>query len=89
MAGILRATLYKIRFGLRRIQKLLAALPEKTDRNECVQEDISGLAVSLEAAGYVSGGVSPPRQSAEDVELDCREQDLAFPVVAELEDVGK
>src|SRR3989441_12702592 len=59
MAGILGAALYEVLFGLWRVQKLLAALPQEADRSKRVQEDFGGLAVSLQAAGYVSGSASP------------------------------
>src|SRR5206468_13035310 len=89
MAGILWTALYEVLLGLRRVQKLLAALPERADRNERVQEDFCGLAIGLYAAGYLRGRASPSSESAKDVELDRRQQNLAFPVVAKLEDVGK
>src|SRR3989442_11960799 len=66
MAGILRAALHEILLSLRRVQKLLAALPEEADRNERVQEDFGSLAVGLEATGHVSDSASPFSQGAKE-----------------------
>src|SRR5207244_11214813 len=74
MAGILWTALYEVLLGLRCVQKLLATLPEKTDRNERVQEDFRGLAIGLEAAGYLRGSASPSSHRAKAVELARRQQ---------------
>src|SRR5207245_6898489 len=51
MAGILGAALYEVLLSLRRVQKLLAALPETAVRNERDQEDFSRLEIRRYATG--------------------------------------